>query len=214
MPIKVNGATSGSVTLAAPATGTDVTLTLPGSSVDLAAIPQANVAGLTSDLAAKAATTSVGLNYITTASLSGTQTNINGCFSASYFSYRVVISAYLANNPAALTMKLRTASGDNTTADFRNNGVYSAFNSTASSFGNTGQLYVCSLAGDADIIRISMDIHGPQSSALTSFVGQWVRGTEAGALQGRNDGGTQFTGFSLASSSGNLSGDIWVWGYK
>ena len=32
MPVKINGATSGSVTLAAPATGSDVTLTLPGSS--------------------------------------------------------------------------------------------------------------------------------------------------------------------------------------
>lgn len=32
MPLKINGATSGSVTLAAPATGSDVTLTLPGTS--------------------------------------------------------------------------------------------------------------------------------------------------------------------------------------
>lgn len=35
MPIKVNGQTSGSVTVAAPATGSDVTLTLPGSTMDL-----------------------------------------------------------------------------------------------------------------------------------------------------------------------------------
>jgi hypothetical protein len=32
MPVKINGATSGSVTLAAPATGTDVTVTLPAAS--------------------------------------------------------------------------------------------------------------------------------------------------------------------------------------
>lgn len=31
MPLKINGATSGSITLAAPATGSDVSLTLPGS---------------------------------------------------------------------------------------------------------------------------------------------------------------------------------------
>lgn len=35
MPVKVNGQTSGSVTVAAPATGSDVTLTLPGSTMDL-----------------------------------------------------------------------------------------------------------------------------------------------------------------------------------
>jgi len=37
MPIKVNGLTTGSVTLAAPDTGSDVTMTLPGSSLDLSA---------------------------------------------------------------------------------------------------------------------------------------------------------------------------------
>lgn len=36
MPVKVNGLTSGSVTVAAPDTGSDVTLTLPGSTMDLA----------------------------------------------------------------------------------------------------------------------------------------------------------------------------------
>lgn len=35
MPLKINGLTTGSVTLAAPATGTDVTLTLPSSTLDL-----------------------------------------------------------------------------------------------------------------------------------------------------------------------------------
>ena len=35
MPIKVNGQTSGSVTVAAPDTGSDVTLTLPGTTMNL-----------------------------------------------------------------------------------------------------------------------------------------------------------------------------------
>jgi hypothetical protein len=38
MPLKINGATSGSVTLAAPATGSDVTLTLPGSAGTVAVL--------------------------------------------------------------------------------------------------------------------------------------------------------------------------------
>jgi hypothetical protein len=53
MPIKINGQTSGSVTLSAPNTGSDVTLSLPGSNLDLAAIPQANISNLTTDLASK-----------------------------------------------------------------------------------------------------------------------------------------------------------------
>ena len=39
MPIKLNGQTTGSVTLAAPATGTDVTLTLPATALATLANP-------------------------------------------------------------------------------------------------------------------------------------------------------------------------------
>lgn len=45
MPLKINGSTSGSVTLAAPATGSDVTLTLPGSTMDLSSELAAKVNG-------------------------------------------------------------------------------------------------------------------------------------------------------------------------
>ena len=38
MPVKINGATSGSVTLAAPATGSDVTLTLPAAAGTVATL--------------------------------------------------------------------------------------------------------------------------------------------------------------------------------
>ena len=41
MPVKINGATSGSVTLAAPATGSDVTLTLPGATATVQTVPGA-----------------------------------------------------------------------------------------------------------------------------------------------------------------------------
>lgn len=39
MPLKINGATNGSVTLAAPATGSDVTLTLPSSTGTVQIVP-------------------------------------------------------------------------------------------------------------------------------------------------------------------------------
>lgn len=48
MPLKINGSTSGSVTLAAPATGSDVTVTLPGTAgtVALTASPTLTTATL------------------------------------------------------------------------------------------------------------------------------------------------------------------------
>lgn len=65
MPVKINGSTSGSVTLAAPATGSDVTLTLPGSTMNLG-----------TELASKAATTDVKVKQIVTGSTS-TQVSSN-----------------------------------------------------------------------------------------------------------------------------------------
>lgn len=41
MPVKINGATSGSVTLAAPATGSDVTVTLPAAAGTVQTVPGA-----------------------------------------------------------------------------------------------------------------------------------------------------------------------------
>ena len=41
MPVKINGSTSGSVTLAAPASGSDVTLTLPGTTGTVQTVPGA-----------------------------------------------------------------------------------------------------------------------------------------------------------------------------
>ena len=68
MPVKINGATSGSVTLAAPATGTDVTLTLPASSgtVALTASPTFTGSVVWSSATLRADTATVDTQQTTT----------------------------------------------------------------------------------------------------------------------------------------------------
>ena len=79
MPVKINGATSGSVTLAAPATGSDVTLTLPAAAGTVATTAYADTAG--------------GLQLITTQTFSAVSAvNVNNCFTSTYDNYQVVIS--------------------------------------------------------------------------------------------------------------------------
>lgn len=73
MPVVIKGATSGSVSLAAPATGGDTT-------IDLSAIPQANIANLSSDLAAKAPAVAAavqGYNTVAQTLANGTWTALN-----------------------------------------------------------------------------------------------------------------------------------------
>lgn len=62
MPLKINGSTSGSVTLAAPATGSDVTVTLPGSTMNLATELSAKVAKQATDANGNKITTSAAGN--------------------------------------------------------------------------------------------------------------------------------------------------------
>ena len=80
MPVKINGATSGSVTLAAPATGSDVTLTLPAAAGTAATTAYADTAG--------------GLQLITTQTFSAVSAvNVNNCFTATYSNYPTQMSS-------------------------------------------------------------------------------------------------------------------------
>ena len=76
--IKLKGDTSGSVTIAAPDTGSDVTLTLPASAGTIA----------TQDYAAGAG----GLVHINTTTFSAVSSvSLNDVFTSDYDDYRIVI---------------------------------------------------------------------------------------------------------------------------
>lgn len=92
MPVKINGATSGSVTLAAPATGSDVTVNLPAAAGTLATLNSPaftgtpTVNGISIDAVS-------GATLITKVALSGSGININGCFTTTYDNYMIVGNA-------------------------------------------------------------------------------------------------------------------------
>jgi hypothetical protein len=64
----------------------------------------------------------------------------------------------------------------------------------------------------------SMDITSPQVVSETKVVGPFVSGTASnqfgGLLAGSFTATTQFDGFSIISTSGNITGNIKVYGYR
>jgi hypothetical protein len=79
MPVKINGATSGSVTLAAPATGSDVTLTLPAASgtAALTASPTLSDPTFTGNVVWSAATLRAGYAEVLTSQTTSSATYVD-----------------------------------------------------------------------------------------------------------------------------------------
>lgn len=93
--MKINGTTSGSVTLAAPATGSDVTLTLPGSAGTVAVVGSA------------------AMTLITSGTLSGASVVLSS-IPATYRDLRLIVLNFLpATDSAGLNIRINGDSGAN-----------------------------------------------------------------------------------------------------
>lgn len=118
MPIKINGATSGSVTITAPDTGSDQTVELVGALAAKANYPSGGTDG---QVLVKSGTTTAwansGLTLITTATMSAASTlTINDCFSSAYSMYVVQYKfASSSGTSTAVYLRLRVGGVDSTT---------------------------------------------------------------------------------------------------
>jgi hypothetical protein len=163
----------------------------------------------------------VGLVHIFSADLpSAGALSVNNCFSASFFSYRVLISYTAASTALQTFMKLR-AGTDNSANYFtggslvRETGVTSTLN--ISNGGNGFQIGSVNTAG---VLRCSasIDLNGPfevrptagsftsSSNDATSFFGS------GGGLAHSNS--SSFDGFSVIVTTGTIAANVKVYGYR
>lgn len=225
MPVKINGSTSGSVTLAAPATGSDVTLTLPAATgtaattanVTSAVAPMGLVAVAPTSIANSGGSASLS-NY--TVSFSGVSSvSLNGVFSGDYDNYRVLVT-------------LTGAGADNNTVNFR---LRSAGSDSSANYTVTGyQSFSGGLSNQSDIsvnqfgpintstttnaiVTMSADVFGPNASRYTAIhslglthnaTAVFVKSnTVSHAVASAYDG---FTAYCAVTFTGTIS----VYGYK
>lgn len=202
MPLRLNGATSGYVQLAAPNAAGSTSLVLPTDSVQ------------------------PGMVLVATSSFTTASTvSVDGCFTSTYDNYRILLR-YASSNAtqSALYIRLRGAGSDNSAASYNSQELL-AYSTTVN--GNaynaatawTGGMPVSNSTSLAD--TLAMDIYGPALAEYTNMhthnygyqsnVSQWVIRTSGHQHQVA----TAFDGFSFyLAASYNITGTVRVYGYR
>ena len=225
MPVKINGATSGSVTLAAPATGTDVTVTLPTTAlattagVDAAVAPMGLVAVAPTSIANSGGSASLS-GY--TVSFSGVSSvSLNGVFTGDYDNYRLVISAETSASATSLLFRFRVSGSDNSSAFYQQmtDGIQTDAGS-ANITGTGGTAANLGFLWNQRRFPVSLDVVNPNKAEASSAVGQSIGVNAADTLFASwnihffHNTDTVFDGFTLYPSTGTATGTVSVYGYR
>jgi len=147
-----------------------------------------------------------GLVYITQATVSGTSTSINNCFTSAFENYLIKVNIKSANSAADIKLRLRVGGVDS-------NGPYDqagdvAVTGTSVKLGDNANSYgfgTIQLGGPqaADFTVGSILFHGLNSGvAATSFDSTFDADVQ-----------TQFDGFTVFSTA-TLTGTMFVYGYR
>ena len=139
---------------------------------------------------------------------------VTAAFSSDYDNYRIIISGGASSTAAFLTLVF----GATTT------GYYAAYSGVAYSTA------AASLAADNNAasftqpgvawgatggLQMALDVQGPNLATYTSIQGGYPSGSSARMITGYLANTTQYTAFTIAPSSGTLTGgEIRVYGYR
>jgi len=157
-----------------------------------------------------------GLTFIASAAPSGASAvNINSCYSATYDSYRVVVSlGAVSVSDAILNFRFRVGGADNTAASYYGVQNYTPWASASSVQGQVSAGTAFSLAYTAAGLVVTLDIRGPFASENTHLAGLFTHANYGAATYGRFAATTSFDGFSIYPASGTITGRVMVFGYR
>ena len=162
--------------------------------------------------------TNIGLAYVAsgTLSLTTTATNVTGVFTSTYKNYRVLLNVTARSTGNRFDMKYIVGTTPTSSAyyqagigaDYASNTTiyYQRSNNDAVFFGETS----------SGVSTLTMDIFSPNRVATTTHTGQSVTSSNgiAFSIGGIQSSGTQFTGFQLFTSTGTMTVEYQVFGYR
>jgi hypothetical protein len=212
MPVKINGATNGSVTLAAPDTGSDVTVTLPATAGTVATQAYADTAGATLG----------GLVHIATESFSAVSAvNINDCFTSTYANYKIMCTITAASvDNQNVSFRYRASGTDNSSANYSTGGVLGISSNVSEAvyqLNGTSHTQMTNTTTTANrSVGFTMDVISPQLAAITAGIVNGIGFTSV--TFGRffvttHNVASAFDGFSFFANTGTITGTVRVYGY-
>jgi hypothetical protein len=167
---------------------------------------------------------SIGANGAVTFT-SASAISLNNVFSSTYDNYRFFVTCTSATAAAYLSLRLRISGSDNSTTNYRLGNIRLRTQSGEGVFAA-----VTNNATNADLVRMDnasatfdavIDVGQPFLSQYTTFKGMGtstaVVGTNQGEAQYVNGffiDATSFTGFTLFTGSGTMTGTVRVYGYR
>jgi hypothetical protein len=156
-----------------------------------------------------------------TVSFSGASSvSINGCFSSTYDHYEIKFQGVASTN-ISLLMRMRVSGADDSGNNYQANSIFATPASTTigSATGNssaTSAIYPVFMTTGKHLTTIQMSNPFETSATPMTYHSWSGDGTSGFNLwgAGRHTGSTSYTGFSLITSSGTITGTVSVYGYK
>jgi hypothetical protein len=149
--------------------------------------------------------------------------SLNDVFNTTYDNYKILMN-FTSSAQAAINMRLRVSGSDNSTSNYHNHWQQTSTSETAYTGANEvsqTSFRVSSSSGTTSIKSLSFDFFAPFLSDRTMYLGlqnfsnaNKGNGYAGGVQQGAFNDSTSFTGFTLISNSGTLTGTISIYGYN
>ncbi len=188
-------------------------------------------AGLTlltpTSIANTSGTASIGANG-TVSFTSASAISLNDVFSATYDNYRIIINSNNSTVSAQSNfLRMRVSGADNSSSNYRWSGLYIFDNSatpTVSGQASNGlgtSFYSGGSSSTAGFTPVTvLDLSNPFATKHTSYVSSDYSYDQFGTRGGVDTQGgvmsvtTSYTGFTIVSGSGTITGSISVYGYN
>ncbi len=140
--------------------------------------------------------------------------SLNDVFNATYESYRLVFSNIVASTSANLLFRFRVSGADNAT-DYYYGGI--SVNDTGAPAvtvlgSNTAQTSALLGSITTQVHAFDMFVGNPFLTATSQY--SVMEGNGSRLLMGKRDSNVSFTGFTILTSTGTVSGSISVFGYR
>jgi hypothetical protein len=166
-------------------------------------------------------TKKAGMVLLNTTSFSGVSSqSVNDVFSATYKNYKIFYSGN-GTSDNAFNIRMRVSGTDDSSSNYYYSGYFvesqpAAALTLAKGDGVTS-FRIGITSGDTDLIVV--ELSAPFTSDKTGYVahcGYGLFGNEGGQSTqgGFFSGTTSFTGFTLLPASGNITGEVSVYGYN